>query len=131
MFTKLNIVDKFGQAIAVVDPRPHFSTNPASSVIKPVTPCMSDSYWPGTVGDVNPSQSNARANVVLPQSDNQACPFIQLPPSINQPARINAGFVIKDKTTGKWRVASEWEVRFPDLISYPPTQSQFPTSAYI
>jgi len=109
MFTKLNIVDKFGQAIAVIDPRPHFNT------MSTVTPCLSDTYYPGAIGDADPALSTSRANTVLPQNDNLACPFIQLPPAINQPARVNGGFVLKetdskDKDYGKWRLASEWEV---------------------
>jgi len=102
MFTKLNIVDKFGQAIAVIDPRPHIR------VTSTVTPCLSDTYYPGAIGDADPSLATSRANTVLAQSANSACPFIQLPPAINQPARVNGGFVLK--VDGKWKLASEWEV---------------------
>ena len=109
MFTKLNVIDKFGQAISAISPAP---LNYGAAV-PTISPCLSDTYFPGTVGDVDPSTPAARANCVIPQSDNRACPFINLPPAINQPARLNAAFVTK--SNGSWTSSSEWEVRFLDL----------------
>lgn len=105
MFTKLNVVDKFGQAISAINPAPvnYGAANPT------ISPCLSDTYFPGTVGNVNPSDSTARANCVIPQGDNKSCPFINLSPSINQPARLNAAFVTKSNRS--WATSSEWEVR--------------------
>ena len=108
MFTKLNIIDKFGQAICAIDPTPHH-TIPAGIPLPTISPCLGDTYYPGTIGDTKPDTAAARANTVLAQSDHQACPFVQLTPSINQPARLNAHFVIRDATTNLWRPCSEWE----------------------
>ena len=105
MFTKLNVVDKFGQAISAINPAPVDYGAP----IPTISPCLSDTYFPGTVGDVDPSTSTARANCVIPQSDNLSCPFVNLPPGINQPARLNAAFVTK--SNGNWTTCSEWMVR--------------------
>ncbi|KAL8672154.1 MAG: hypothetical protein Q9168_003377 [Polycauliona sp. 1 TL-2023] len=104
MFTKLNVIDKFGQAISAINPAPVNYGAPVPSI----SPCLSDTYFPGTIGGVNPSLSNARANCVLPQADHASCPFINLPPGINQPARLNAEFV--NKVNGAWSVCSEWDV---------------------
>jgi hypothetical protein len=108
MFTKLNVIDKFGQAICAIDPSPHHII-PAGIPMATINPCLGDTYFPGTVGDIDPTQPDAVANVVIAQSNKQACPFVQLTPSINQPARLNAHFVIRDDTTNLWRPCTEWE----------------------
>ena len=113
MFTKLNVVDKFGQAISAINPAP---VNYGAAV-PTISPCLSDTYFPGTIGDVDPSTSTARANCVLPQRDNLSCPFVNLPPAINQPARFNAEFVTK--SNGSWAICSEWEVRYRAKPSIP------------
>ncbi|MCJ1309780.1 hypothetical protein MMC25_003441 [Agyrium rufum] len=102
MFTKINVIDKFGQAISAIDPKPY----PRDQPMPTITPCLSDSYFPGTVGDVDPKSSTAIANTVVKQSVHGACPFIQLTPSINQPARLNAMFM--SKVDGTWQPCSEW-----------------------
>jgi hypothetical protein len=103
MFTKINIVDKFGQVISAIDPSPPAFNKPIPSI----TPCISDSYFPGTLDGINPDDDKARANTVVTPSDNQACTSIALTPSINQPARLNAAFVTK--TDGAWTQCSEWD----------------------
>lgn len=127
MFTKLNIIDKFDQAVAVVDPKPHLRTG--NIVVQPITPSLTDAYFPGTIGDTDPKLPSSRANVVLPQASNTACRFLQLTPSINQPARINEGFVLEDAVTNKWRVAGEWEnpVWVWIIINYPDSGLQIHT----
>ncbi|KAF2465822.1 uncharacterized protein BDR25DRAFT_154377, partial [Lindgomyces ingoldianus] len=105
MFTKLNIIDKFGQVVCAIDPGPR-----RPGPIPTITPCISDSYFPGTVDGADPKLPSTRANTVIPQSTNDACPLISLPPSINQPARLNAHFVMKDKDTGVWRKATDWDL---------------------
>lgn len=105
MFTKINVVDKFGQAISAIDPSPHHYNTPIATI----SPCLSDTYFPGTIGDTDPSLPTSRANTVIPQTDNNACPFVQLPPAINQPARLNASFV-RNKN-GAWKPCTEWDVR--------------------
>jgi hypothetical protein len=105
MFTQMNIIDKFGQAVAVIDPRP-----PRRDADHPtMNPCISDTFHPGTINNVDPSKdSKAVANVVHAQIVPDACPYLSLGPYINQPARLNAAFVAKD-SQNRWRKCSEWE----------------------
>jgi hypothetical protein len=103
LFTKVNIVDKFGQVISTIDPRPIRR----NKTVKPMLPFLADSYYPGTLSGISPTDPNARANTIIDQNNN-ACPFLSLTPSINQPARINAQFVQKN-TDGKWRRCSDWD----------------------
>ncbi|RYC86257.1 hypothetical protein BFJ63_vAg10899 [Fusarium oxysporum f. sp. narcissi] len=104
-FRKLNIIDKFGQAILAVDPQPRVGGPP------PLYPCISNFYEPQHMtinGKIVP-------NTVL-ESHNGLCEFIQLPPQINQDARLNANFVIPttdDNRPGDksyWRPTMEWEM---------------------
>ena len=44
---------------------------------------------------------------MIPQGDT-SCPFVQLPPSINQDARVNADFISEDSAK-QWRHMDEWE----------------------
>ena len=95
-FTKLKLVDKFGQVDegvrSVID-------NNGSVSQTPLFPCLGDSY---SVQEVKQDQ----ANTVIPRKDNLNT-FVQLPPSINQHARVNASFLTLD---GKgWRQNQEWE----------------------
>lgn len=93
-FTKLNIIDKFGQAIHALDPRPSKTAPP------PLYPCLSDYYAPQMLdGNI--------ANTIV-QDAAGFCEFVQLPPAINQPARLNAAFITADKD-GTWHPATEWE----------------------
>jgi hypothetical protein len=105
MFTKLSIIDKFGQAVAVIDPSPHINGTPIAAT----NPCISDPLFPGTINGLDPSQAESRANTVIKQLNNDSCPFVSLPPAINQPARLNAAFVVRDDTSGAWRKCSDWE----------------------
>ncbi|KAK4152310.1 hypothetical protein C8A00DRAFT_35005 [Chaetomidium leptoderma] len=120
-FRKLNIIDKFGQAVVAIDPQPRKEGHP------PLYPSISDFYEP------QPVLVDGRevANTVV-QNNGGACEFIQLPPQINQNARLNAEFVTTaaaaaspterpfkgkgaaTKTTGPtttpyWRPTTEWE----------------------
>ncbi|TWU71092.1 hypothetical protein ED733_002782 [Metarhizium rileyi] len=105
---KLNIIDKFGQAIVAIDPRPQ----PYNQPPPPLFPSISDFYEPQTVlQDGTPV-----ANTVQPQTGS-TCEFIQLPPQINQPARLNADFIVPTRAidgsasgqSSYWRSATEWE----------------------
>ena len=110
VFTRLHIIDKFGQAICLPVPRPRRrqELQPPNSKIYP---CLSDNLAPDVV--------NGRLNTVFPTPDPVVpgqwpfCQFIQLTPSINQPARINASYLIRDtKSPGHfsaWREASDYE----------------------
>ena len=104
-FRKFNIIDKFGQALVANDPKPTATGPP------PVYPAISDWYEPQMY-------NKTTANTVIIDDDDKnqgLCEFMQLPPSINQNARLNASFVIRDKNDLKipnranWRPVSEWE----------------------
>lgn len=97
-FTKLNIFDKFGQAISAIDP----SLEPPP----PLYPCISDYYACQLV-----KGTTDVANTVVEDLPGK-CEFMQLPPQINQAARLNAVFVKNDQTQGGdayWRPVTEWE----------------------
>jgi hypothetical protein len=103
LFTKLNIVDKFGQSICLPNPKPrlrHATIPPTSDIF----PCLSDYLSPDVIND--------RLNTVFPTTDPVVpgkwplCPYIQLTPAINQDARINGSFLIRDTIgSGKY---SDW-----------------------
>ena len=104
-FTKLNVVDKFGQIVQGVQ---LFSdTGNAAGAIgltaTPLFPCLGEFY------SVE-QNTDGTAQIVLPRTDNK-CNFVQLPPSINQDARVNTMFLTQDMTTTppSWRRMDEWE----------------------
>lgn len=81
-FTKLNIIDKFGQVINAFDPRwdaPH----------RYLRPCLSEYYAPQPLPDGTPNMVE-RGPEGPGKRESQ---FAQLPPHINQPARVNCEFV--------------------------------------
>ncbi|KAI1171806.1 hypothetical protein F4777DRAFT_582528 [Nemania sp. FL0916] len=116
-FRKLNIIDKFGQALVPIDQNPRVDGPP------PLYPCISDFYEPQTIT----IDGKDYANTII--QDNAAqCEFLQLPPQINQNVRLNASFVKRiaddpenetqrfgklaladDLGPATWRPASEWE----------------------
>ncbi|KAH8797905.1 hypothetical protein F5884DRAFT_687621 [Xylogone sp. PMI_703] len=101
MFTKINIIDKFGQAICAIPQEARFR-DPKTP--KPtIYPCLSDSLFPDMVG--------SKINSVVVPADPTACCVAKLAPSINQPARLNAHFVVRDpaNTTAPWRPCDQWE----------------------
>lgn len=101
-FTKFNIVDKFGQVVEGVktagDTRlgTSMSTGPLQTTLYP---CLGDSYSVSTL------PGNSDAKTVLP-SPAGLCPFVQLPPSINQPARINGEFMVRSGNS--WKRAPQY-----------------------
>jgi hypothetical protein len=117
VFTKLNIIDKFGQSICLPASnrrRVHHLQPPDAKIY----PCLSDYLAPDVI-KANSADKTGVLNTVFatpePAVDGQwpLCQFIQLTPSINQDARINASFLIQD-TLGKdkysaWREATEYE----------------------
>ncbi|RAO68270.1 uncharacterized protein BHQ10_004282 [Talaromyces amestolkiae] len=110
-FTKLNIVDKFGQVVCAFDPRP-------GQPFRPIYPSVSEdmacqrSHLAGRVF----------ANTALPEPEGRS-QFFQLGPRVNQNIRFNATFVVQEygkqeagqksdapsKTNGSWRSLLEWE----------------------
>lgn len=102
-FTKLNIIDKFGQAVHAMEP------SYKSEGKQAIYPCISDRVVPPRLSDNQP-------NVVRPPAQAGACEFVQICPQINQPIRLNASFMIHDtrhdtdpKTYSYWRPTTEWE----------------------
>ncbi|KAF4472341.1 hypothetical protein FALBO_751, partial [Fusarium albosuccineum] len=105
-FRKFNVIDKFGQSLMPIDQKPRVAGPP------PIYPCISNFYAPQEVT----VDGKKYANTVI-QDNSEQCEFLQLPPQINQPARINAKFVrrIADDPIGSphgsttWRPVTEWE----------------------
>ncbi|KAI9692831.1 MAG: hypothetical protein M1822_004825 [Bathelium mastoideum] len=103
--TKLNVVDKFGQVVHALDPKDDKpkALYPNTGDFLAVDPLPTDGDGPSDVPNVVDRSRSASL---------KQCEFIQLPPSINQPARLNAHFVRHgDATKGeaKWRPVTEWE----------------------
>jgi hypothetical protein len=110
-FTKINIIDKFGQAISVIDQSP--AHHPP-----PIYPCISELYTCQTLPDGKTPNTVFREN-----NTDGKCEFIQLPPHFNQPARLNAEFLFPDAASGSggegetskatsevtWRPTDDWE----------------------
>lgn len=104
-FSKLNIIDKFGQAISAIDPRYGHEDDQA------IYPYLSSYY--------EPQLYEGKPNLVRQNGESHQghVEFAQVPPSINQPARLNSAFVVHDKRRkdqesseySYWRPATEWE----------------------
>jgi hypothetical protein len=120
-FTKLNLIDKFGQAVCAINQGP--KSTDGSSISNRLYPCLSDNYKPQLKKD-------GTLNTIQPDSPGQ-CSFIQIGPYLNQPARINAHIVIPNETVvllaPKWRPAMEWEDQIVGwvLLNYPNYGVQF------
>ncbi|KAF2269962.1 hypothetical protein CC78DRAFT_557805 [Lojkania enalia] len=111
LLTKLNIVDKFGQAICLPysNRRRVHETNPPDAGIYP---CLSD-YLSPDILKTSPDSAIGFLNTVFPTPETQerqwpVCQFIQLTPSINQDARINAAFLIQDTISSQMQTYSPW-----------------------
>lgn len=97
LFTKLNIIDRFGQAVCAVQPKPR----PKSAPQPPPSfyPCLSDYLSPDFLRDPKDATKLSNTlNTVYEEPNNQTgewplCRFIPLTPSINQSARLNASFL--------------------------------------
>lgn len=104
-FTKLNIIDKFGQAIHAIDPQIAERPPPMYPCVSELYACQSKEGQPGV------------ANTVGDRPDAPGlCEFVQLPPHINQFARLNSAFVVKGSRGGDekgikkyWNPMAEWE----------------------
>ncbi|KAG8525204.1 uncharacterized protein KY384_008848 [Bacidia gigantensis] len=101
-FTKLNIIDKFNQIVQGIQTYSDLGKG-IGPTPTPLFPCLGDSY------SVDYSNDGSSPKIVLPrQNGDTKCPFIQLPPSINQNARVNAHFLTEDAAP-TWRSLDEWE----------------------
>jgi hypothetical protein len=118
-FTKLNIIDKFGQVISGIqipgEPRVPSSDLPAS-----IHPCLGDQVCPSLIpktSNLNTVTALTSADAHLPNPDLPGgyplCPYVQLTPAINQSARINAEFVepVTDSngTFQSWKTTNDWD----------------------
>ncbi|KAK6519040.1 hypothetical protein TWF281_003729 [Arthrobotrys megalospora] len=117
-FSKLNIIDKFGQAITVIDQRPSLTP-------QKVWPCISDWYKPHTVEGIKGKEG--LPNIIEREDENPLrCEYVQVPPSINQPARLNGAYIVPreespetftnknrissyDTKSPFWRPMNEWD----------------------
>jgi hypothetical protein len=101
-FRKFNIIDKFGQAIHALDP---------TNVVDPqaLQPFTSEYYTPQQLLK-RKAPDTKPADGVKPKVDYSKYEFIQVPPQINQPARLNAHFVtLKTRPHGRHEVENYWE----------------------
>ena len=102
-FTRLDIVDKFGQVVNAIEPAEY--DKPATALY----PCLSRHF----LCDPIPQKEAFKDKLPLPNTAvipgdlPGVCQFFQVPPRINQPARLNGSYVIKDGD--KYRSASPWE----------------------
>ncbi|CAG9993461.1 unnamed protein product [Clonostachys byssicola] len=99
-FNKFNVIDKFGRGVEVV-------------ARDSLMPTISSVYQP-SYHMVNGKET---PNVVVSTGDK--CEYFQIPPSINQPARLfNAYLKPGDIGQSTWRPCSEWEDPVCGYIMY-------------
>jgi hypothetical protein len=100
-FTKLVIVDKFGQVVSGIEPGCPGQNNSA------LYPCISPSLACGVLAG---KTSDYYPNTVV-KADTQAnvCQFFQIPPRINQRARLNVHYMVPRTDSGSQQIASEWD----------------------
>lgn len=119
IFTKLNIIDKFGQAICVPTPTPR-RRKPLSVPSAGIYPCLSDYLTPdvrdgkfNTIFDIAGAQLGTGDPGAAEGSGKwPLCQYMQLTPAINQDARLNASFVVREEDTkapSPWRAATDYE----------------------
>lgn len=95
-FTRLDIFDKFGQAISAINPAP-------ANQIPPLLPALSEYFHPQHL------KGDTRQAVTVGQNLYGTCQYAQFPPAINQDARINASYLSFDDSLKLWRPCTEWE----------------------
>ncbi|CAI4214895.1 unnamed protein product [Parascedosporium putredinis] len=120
-FTRLNIIDKFGQAIHAIDPTP--AEHPQK-----VWPCIGEwnapQIWggdpaqraPNVIERELPSTAGGGSDPKeeKPKKEKpERCEFVQIPPQINQLSRLNSVFVKPNNSTAGgaslWKPADDWE----------------------
>ncbi|KAF5252237.1 hypothetical protein FANTH_2793 [Fusarium anthophilum] len=99
-FNKFNVIDKFGRGVEVVDG-------------DGLMPSISSVYQPSS----RVVDGKETPNVVASTGDN--CEYFQIPPSINQPARLFNAY-LKPGATGQstWKPCGEWEDPVCGYIMY-------------
>ncbi|KAF8443357.1 hypothetical protein BGX38DRAFT_761779 [Terfezia claveryi] len=101
--TKLNIIDKFGQAIHATDPRWSVTLPP------PIYPYISEYYAPQFLELEKGGKKYYRPNTIDYDENHEGSEYVQLPPHMNQLARVNASFVTRNIEEEMWRPQHEWE----------------------
>ncbi|CAO2658401.1 Nn.00g061240.m01.CDS01 [Neocucurbitaria sp. VM-36] len=96
-FTKVNIIDKFGQAISAIDPTPYIKGPLPLYII------VSDFLQPQSLAD-----DKYTANTVV-LDEPGFCQYAQLPPQINQLSRLNTAFLKLNDTAPFWTPVNEWD----------------------
>ena len=111
-FTKMALVDKFGQAVCPISPQLPLIEGEGDYTIYP---CLGDQVGPGFIAgtqELNTVTPLTTADPQLP-GDYPLCPYVQLTPAVNQEARLNAVFVVpENKPTGgfsNWSRTSDWD----------------------
>ncbi len=92
-FTKLNIIDKFGQAVPALSPQ----SQGGDQDFTPLRPYTSKSLS----CQPDPVSGPYFSNTVI-QDPEGLCQFFQLSPSINQDSRLNAYFVVADDVNARF-----------------------------
>ncbi|KAF3083866.1 hypothetical protein TWF102_000582 [Orbilia oligospora] len=103
-FTKINIIDKFGQAIHAVNPE-------YTGEKKPIHPYIGEFYEPQLKEDKkSPNVVDRELSVEGTETpEDEPTEYFQLPPQINQPARLNAAFVTYNSGDQFWQPTPEWK----------------------
>lgn len=113
------IVDKFGQAVACPFPkrkqRPVDGGPPSTPIdeLDFIHPCLSEQLIPSLLnGSLNTVYTTQNTHDAATASGVPMTPFIQLQPSINQNARVNATFLKRVTDTNnapRWLPCTDWE----------------------
>jgi hypothetical protein len=112
VLTKLNIIDKFGQAVCL----PKVLRRPRVPPLIPATtiyPSLSDWLAPDALENADQEVKAKFMNTIFPtdmpvqEGHWPLCQYVELTPAINQDARINASFLFR-KTVGQQQY-SDWQ----------------------
>jgi hypothetical protein len=102
-FTKLVIVDKFGQIVVGIKPAGLDNQEHPSALYPCVSPTFACEALPEASAKYFPNTA------VKADEDHGVCQFFQIPPRINQKARLNANFVMPTTGATTPSVAGEWD----------------------
>ncbi|KAK0713176.1 hypothetical protein B0T26DRAFT_804057 [Lasiosphaeria miniovina] len=105
-FTKLAIVDKFGQVVSGIQPGEN--DGPGSMLYPCVSPGLSCGVVEGHDSDKNYMPNTA----IKADKEPNICQFVQVPPRINQEARLNARFLMPtdtDDASAPRRSVGDWD----------------------
>ncbi|KAJ4194402.1 hypothetical protein NW755_003158 [Fusarium falciforme] len=108
-FIKFAIVDKFGQVVSGI----RLGPNGDSAMYPSISPSLACGTIPALQGKESEYWPNT---VVQAEKKHGLCQFFQIPPRINQPARLNAHFLeplsdaqFRSSGTPVRNIASEWD----------------------